>query len=264
MQPLGLSLWLRSLAFALGLSASTVAFALVLLGMAPCRPLRRYAVARSWCRLNLWWLARTCRLTHRVEGLEHIPSEPAIVLCKHQSAWETLALNLLFHPQVWVLKRELLRLPFFGWGIGLLKPIAIDRGAGRSAVEQVIDQGRDRLRAGYWVVVFPEGTRVPPGERRRYKIGGAKLAETAGVPVIPIAHDAGHYWPRNSFIKRPGIIRLRIGPPVETRGLSAAEINRITEHWIEEAVSDMRERHHAGVRFPCAGRAGSTSDRVEG
>ncbi|MDX1432014.1 MAG: lysophospholipid acyltransferase family protein, partial [Gammaproteobacteria bacterium] len=171
-----LALRLRSLAFAAGQTILTVVFALLAIAAAPLPYRARYALITRWTALNLWWLRVTCRLDHRVEGLEHIPAEPAIVLCKHQSAWETLALQRYFSPQVWVLKRELLRIPFFGWGLALLRPIAIDRGARRAAVEQILAQGEARLADGCWVVIFPEGTRVAPGERGRYRQGGARLA----------------------------------------------------------------------------------------
>ena len=153
---------------------------------------------------------------------------------------ETLALQRYFTPQVWVIKRELLWIPFFGWGLATLRPIAIDRRAGREALGQILSQGRARLDDGCWVVIFPEGTRMAPGEWRRYRQGGALLAADTGYPVLPVAHDAGDYWPRNGFIKRPGTIQLAIGPLVETAGQSAAEINERAEAWIHGAVDDMR------------------------
>jgi 1-acyl-sn-glycerol-3-phosphate acyltransferase len=220
-----------------GLFGSAVVFAPLALLTFPL-PLRaRYGFIRQWSRLNLWWLARTCRLDFVVEGAEHIPPTAAVVMCKHQSAWETLALQGLFRPQVWVLKRELLRIPFFGWGLSMLQPIAIDRGAGRRAMEQVVREGTDRLRRGAWVVIFPEGTRVAPGERGRYHIGGAILAERAGTPVVPVAHNAGEYWPRRSFRKRPGTIRLVIGPPIPSANRRATEVLHDAETWIEDTVA---------------------------
>lgn len=231
---------MRSLAFAAGQAVLTVVFALLGLASAPLPYRARYALITRWTALNLRWLRVTCHLDHRVEGLEHIPKEPAIVFCKHQSAWETLALQLYFSPQVWVLKRELLWIPFFGWGLALLRPIAIDRRAGRGAVDQVLDEGEARLADGCWVVIFPEGTRVAPGERRRYRFGGARLAEHTGRPVVPVAHDSGDYWPRNSFIKRPGTIHMVIGPPIESAGRDAATINALAEDWIESTVARIR------------------------
>lgn len=202
----------------------------------------RYTIVSTWAPLNLWWLRITCGLNHIVEGLENLPAEPAVVLCKHQSAWETLALNLLFRPQVWVLKRELLRIPVFGWGLSALQPIAINRKAGRSAIKQVVEQGTDRLNKGCWVVVFPEGTRVAPGQQKRYRLGGAILAHETGRCVVPVAHNAGDYWPRRSYCKKPGTIRLVIGPLIDTEGKKAADINREAQGWIEQQVATLREQ----------------------
>lgn len=248
--PSSLVLWLRSLIFALGLAMSTVVYSLIAIVILPLPPARRFSIIASWTKLNLWWLGKTCKLHHEVEGLDNIPGTPAIVFCKHESAWETLCLNLIFRPQVWVLKRELLWIPFFGWGLATLKPIAINRRAGRTAIEQVIQQGEQRLRAGYWVVIFPEGTRVAPGIRARYKLGGAKLAEHTGCPVIPVAHNAGDFWPRNSFSKRPGTIRLVIGPALHTRGLNAKQINELAAAWIERTLSDIRREAKRPVPSP--------------
>lgn len=144
--------------------------------------------------------------------------------------------------QTWVLKRELMWIPLFGWALTLMKPIAINRGAGRKAVEQVVEQGRERLHEGIWVVIFPEGTRTAPGQRRRYGLGGAVLAEASGYPVVPVAHNAGHFWPRRKAIKQPGTVRVVIGPAIDPRGLTAAEINRRAEAWIESTVARLEGR----------------------
>jgi 1-acyl-sn-glycerol-3-phosphate acyltransferase len=236
-----LALWLRATAFYAGLGACTAVCALAALSMAALPYRFRYAAVAAWATFNLWWLKTTCNLAYRVEGAEHIPGTPSVVLCKHQSAWETLALNMLFRPQVWVLKEELLKIPVFGWGLATLRPIAIDRKAGLSAIEQVLRQGTVRLRAGCWVVVFPEGTRVAPGDRQRYKGGGARLAAHTGLPVVPVAHNAGDYWPRRSFVKLPGVIRLVVGPTIATEARTALEINREAEAWIESTVARLRE-----------------------
>jgi len=244
--PATAGLAVRSALLLAGQVVSTVIFApLLILGMA--LPYRwRFALTTCWVHFNQWWLAFTCGLRHEVEGLENVPEQAGVVLCKHQSAWETITLHLYFAPQVWVVKRELLRLPFFGWGLAALRAIAIDRSAGKNAMVQIVEQGRARLEDGIWVVVFPEGTRVAPGRRRRYKLGGAVLAEQTGRPVVPVAHNSGDFWPRRSFIKRPGIIRLVIGAPIETAGRSAAEINRLAEHWIEETVARLRAPYAGG------------------
>ncbi len=163
----------------------------------------------------MFLLKHLCGLDYRVEGREHLPGGAAIILSKHQSAWETIAFQEIFPPQTWVLKRELMWIPLFGWALALLRPIAIDRSAGRKAIEQVIEQGRERLQSGIWVVVFPEGTRVAPGTRKRYGMGGAVLAAETGYPVVPVAHNAGSFWPRRGFLKRPGTVRVVIGPVID-------------------------------------------------
>lgn len=201
----------------------------------------RYAVISRWTRFAVWWLRITCGLDFEVEGVENIPTDgAAVILAKHQSAWETLAFQLIFPPQVWVLKRELLNIPFFGWGLRMLEPIAIDRAAGRKAAIQLIQQGSDRLRRGIWVVVFPEGTRVAPGEHRRYKSGGAVLAVNAAVPVVPVAHNAGLFWPLDG-VKRPGTIRVVIGPLIQTVGRNPDEVNADAEAWIEGCMPRLLE-----------------------
>jgi 1-acyl-sn-glycerol-3-phosphate acyltransferase len=229
-------LWLRSLVFMLLLVPSTLIFGLLGTLTFPLPFHARYRFFGGWTRLNLWWLEKTCRLRYRVEGAENIPVRNGVILCKHQSAWETLALQTIFPPQVWVLKRELLWIPFFGWGLGLLEPIAIDRKAGRRALRQILAQGEARLRDGRWVVVFPEGTRVNPGEKGDYAVGGAMLAERTGYPVVPVAHNAGEFWPKRGFVKYPGSISVVIGPAIESRGRKAAEINALAEEWIEAAM----------------------------
>lgn len=239
--PAGPTVVIGSTLFALGMLLLTLVFAPLSLLLLPLPFDRRYRVISQWARINLWWLEKTCGLRATVEGREHIPETPTLVMSKHQSAWETLALQTLFSPQVWVVKRELLRIPLFGWGLATLRPIAIDRRSGRQAVQQVVDQGLQRLEAAQWVVMFPEGTRVAPGERGRYRIGGGVLAEASGRPVLPVAHNAGEYWPRHGFLKRPGTIRMVIGPPIPSQGSSAAEIMARVEAWIEDTVAAISE-----------------------
>ena len=197
----------------------------------------RYKVISQWAILNLWLLEKICGICYEVEGRENIPDEPCVILCKHQSSWETLALQAVLPPQVWVLKRELLWIPFFGWGLASLKPIAIDRKAGRKALNQVIAQGHDRLSSGYWVVVFPEGTRIPTGEMGRFGVGGARLAVETGFPVLPVAHNAGKAWPRHGFIKYPSVIKLVIGDKIATKGKTTTEINQQVFNWMEDVMT---------------------------
>lgn len=222
---------------------STLVFGVLSLLTFPLPFSARYGFISQWSRLNLWWLRKTCRLSYRVRGAENIPAQPAVVLCKHQSAWETLALQWVFPPQVWVLKRELLRVPFFGWGLSLLDPIAIDRKAGRKALQQLVKQGEQRLASGRWVVVFPEGTRIAPGEKGEYAPGGAMLAARSGRPVVPVAHNAGEFWPRRGFIKYPGTIDLVVGPPIDTVGRKASEVNALAERWIEDTMGAITGMH---------------------
>ena len=188
----------------------------------------------------MWLLERVCGLRYEVVGLKNIPEQNCIIASKHQSAWETIAFRRLLPPrQSWVLKKELLRIPIFGWALAAANPIAIDRSAGKAAAKQIIKRGTELLHRGCYVVIFPEGTRVAPGERKRYGIGAALLAEHSGYPVLPIAHNAGVFWRRRGILKRPGVIQVVIGVPIETRGLKAAEINRRIEDWIESQVAEL-------------------------
>ena len=231
--------YVRSLLFVLGQGLSTLIFAPFCLLVFPLPFLWRYRFFTQWNRFNVWWLEMTCGIHYEVVGRENIPATNAIVLCKHQSAWETLVLPLCLPPLAFVIKRELLWIPFFGWGLALMEPIAIDRGVRRKAIYQLLAQGRQRLEAGRWVVVFPEGTRVSAGSKGTYSLGGALLAQRTGYPVVPVAHNAGEYWPRRRFLKRPGTIQLTFGPVIESTGKSAAEINALAESWIEKTVGEM-------------------------
>lgn len=195
---------------------------------------KRYPVLAMWSTFNLWWLEVTCGVSYQVLGRENIPTDTAaIIMSNHQSTWETMALAEVFPPLTWVLKKQLFNVPVFGWGLRLIKPIGIDRTAGRGAVEQIKLQGKDRLDEGIWIVIFPEGTRVNPGVKARYKIGGAILAEYAGYPVVPVAHNAGLSWPRKRWLKKPGMITMSIGQPVMTQGRQAEAILADVEQWIE-------------------------------
>ena len=234
-----ITIWLRSLAFWIVFPVSIVLFAILLMLTAPFSLQLRWSLLQYWVHFILWWLKVTCRLTHEVQGLEHITREPGIVFAKHQSTWETIALQDIFPLQVWVAKRELMWVPFFGWGLALMKCIHIRRGAGKAAVKQLVTQGRARLEDGIWVVIFPEGTRIPAGQKSRYRIGGAVLSRETGYPIVPVAHNAGEYWPRRSFIKRPGVIQVRIGAPISPAGKSAQEILEQASTWIEARMDEI-------------------------
>lgn len=237
--PTYLVLWLRSLAFWVVFPVSIVLFAMLLLFTFPFPLAHRWSLLQRWVGFILWWLKVTCQLTCEVHGREHIGAEAGIVFAKHQSTWETIALQQIFPLQVWVAKRELMWIPFFGWGLALMKCIHIKRGSGRAAVNQLVTQGRARLKEGLWIIIFPEGTRIPVGKVGRYRIGGAVLAEQTGYPVYPVAHNAGEYWPRRSFIKQPGVIQVRIGAPILPAGKSAQEILEEASGWIEQQMAEI-------------------------
>ena len=226
-------LQLRATLFYLGLSLATI----VVVALAPLTfPFAQRLRARYfsyWARFVLWWLRLTCNLSYRVEGIERFPEGNGIILSKHQSAWETIAMQTIFPPQTWVLKRELLWIPVFGWGLAMTRPVAIDRSAGKKALRQVIEQGIDRLKRGLWLVIFPEGTRTAPGQHGRYAIGGAMLAEKSGATVVPVCHNAGEFWPKQGFLKHPGVITLVVGEPFAAAGMKASEVNQRVEEWIE-------------------------------
>ena len=239
---------LRSTLFALFQLLITPPYAVVALLTFPCAPLTRYRVISAWARIMIAVAEGLCGIRYRVIGAEHLPPAPYIVLSKHQSAWETLAFQVIFPPQVWVIKRELLWIPFFGWGLAMLAPIAIDRGAGPRALRQMLDQGRDRLARGFCIVIFPEGTRVAPGARHAYQPGGAWLAAKTETPVVPVAHNSGEMWRRNAFLKYPGTITVSIGAPIATRGLTPEEINRKAEDWIESEMPRLTSVEVSGER----------------
>lgn len=231
---------LRSLIFNLGMWLTIPPFALLAILLIPLPPVTRSRLVGGWAHLMMAWLALTCGLRFRVIGRENIPAQPCVVLAKHQSAWETIAFQTIFPPQIWVLKRELLWIPFFGWALAALSAIAIDRAAGREALKQLVSQGKDRLTRGLWVVIFPEGTRTAPGERGKYHIGGAWLATHTGATVVPVAHNAGEFWSRNSLLKRSGLITVSIGQPIETAGMKTDELNQRVEDWIEAEMPRLR------------------------
>jgi len=200
----------------------------------------RYATASWYARQVLRFLKLTCGLTYEVEGLEHLPPGAHVTMWKHSSSWETMAMMVLLPPTVWVLKRELMWLPFVGWGLAALKPIAIDRSASRSSINQVIDQGKARLDEGLWVLIFPEGTRTAPGETRRYGLSGAMLAVATGSKIVPVAHNAGDYWPRRGLLKKPGVIRLVVGPCIDPVPDDARATNDKVQAWIDAKVAELR------------------------
>lgn len=221
------------------MAITAIIFSLIGVALKPFSYYTRYKYVSMWAKFNIALLGKLMNLRYVVEGKENIIDGTAIILSKHQSTWETMAFQCIFPPQMWVLKKELLYIPFFGWGLGSLDPIAINRSKRKQAMEQIIEQGQQRLDDGRWVVIFPEGTRIPAGRRGRYKIGGARLSEATGYPIIPVAHNAGEYWPKGGFLKKPGIISVRIGKPIYPNDKTAAQINAEVEHWIEAQMEEI-------------------------
>lgn len=230
-------IWLRSLAYTILLFVTILVYSVAVIVSGAFGPRRSFAVTRSWANVNLWLLETVCGLRFSVEGTENIPDHNVIVFIKHQSVFETIWPFTRFPVTSFVLKRELMWIPLLGWALHVIKPIAINRSAGGSAVRQVVRQGRERLAAGRWVIVYPEGTRVPPGKTRRYGVSGALLASETGYAILPIAHNAGDFWPRRGLRKRPGKITIVIGPPIEPADKSPAEINQEAQSWIEGTMA---------------------------
>ncbi len=210
-----------------------VAFSLFLVAVVLPR-VARYHVIQQWSRLVVWGARVIAGMRYRVEGLEHIdPHTPHVLMCKHSSTWETVFLQLVIPPMAFIAKRELVWIPFFGWGFALFSPILIDRAKASEAMQQIIEQGRERRDQGFWITIFPEGTRVAPGTSRRYKPGGARLARELGMPILPVAHNAGYLWPKHGWKTYPGCITLSIGCPIAVAGRSTEELTREVEQWIE-------------------------------
>lgn len=225
-------LFLRSSLFFIGQLITAPIFTLIALLAWPVNPILRNQLISGWARSMIWWLRVTCNVRHEISGMENIPDTPCIILAKHQSTWETFAFQAIFPTQVYVLKRELLWIPIFGWGLAMTSPIAINRASGREALKQLVSKGQARLAQGLWVVIFPEGTRMRPHQQGKYHIGGAWLACQTKTPVLPVAHNAGQCWPKG-FIKQAGVIKLHIGPAIATADLKADALNLKVEQWIE-------------------------------
>jgi 1-acyl-sn-glycerol-3-phosphate acyltransferase len=246
-------LFIRSLLFNIVGWVSIFLFAcvLILTFWAPHR--FHWWLCVTWCRFASWSVDRICGLRVEIEGRENIPDEPCLIMLKHTSTFETFWHVTLFPQTVWVVKRELLWIPFIGWAIYLaLDPIAINRNSGRSAIKQVIEQGKEKLARGIWVSVFPEGTRMPPGETRKYGSSGAALAREAGVKILPVAHNAGDLWQRRSFTKRPGTITVRIGPLIDPAGLPPKETNVLVQTWIETQMHEISPAYKDKYAQPSA------------
>lgn len=226
--------WLRSLLYTIYLIVTVIPYAFACMIWSPLPSAWRYRLTMGWPRLAVWGARVICGIRWQVKGWENLPEGPAVLLAKHQSAWETLFLPSHMPRQIcFVYKRELHRVPFFGWGLALLSMIPIDRSKGRDAFDQVVRVGKQRLDEGRWPLLFPEGTRVAPGKMGRFKSGGAMLAARTGAPVIPIALNSGECWRRNAFVKRPGLITVSIGPAIASQGITADELNAKVHDWID-------------------------------
>lgn len=233
---------IRSILFNLGMLIITPIFSVLAILLFPLPAVLHSRIISSWAYLAMFWLKVTCGLSFRVIGKENIPQHACIVLAKHQSAWETIAFQVIFPPQIWVMKRSLLLIPFLGWAFAALKAIAIDRAAGREALKQMVEQGKDRLTRGLWVVIFPEGTRIEPGKKGKYHIGGAWLATHTQATVVPVAHNAGEFWRKNAFTKTPGVITVSIGKAINSTGMKPDALNQMVEDWIEDEMPRLRSR----------------------
>lgn len=230
---------LRSGIFFIGIVLSTL-IAYPFMVLASKKPFEiRHSIVGYWVRFNLFTLEKVCKLNYEVQGAENIPKQPCLIMSKHQAAWETIALLHIFPPLVYILKQELLKIPVWGWGLKAMDPIAIDRSAKSAAMKQVLRDGQARLEAGLCVAIFPEGTRVPPGQKGQYNASGGILAHRTGAPVIPVAHNAGLFWKRGGFMKYPGTIQVRIGQAIDSSQLSANEINQKVEEWIETQMAEI-------------------------
>ncbi len=225
-------IYFRSIVFYLGMGLSTIPFLFISMIALPFPPQIRSRMIAGWAVFVTWWLKLTCGLTHQVINPENIPDHPVVFACNHSSTWETITTQTFLPPLAWVLKKELLKIPFFGWGLWASRPIAIDRTDRKNALDQVIEQGIEKINEGRYVLIFPEGTRTPYGSVGNYKKGASKLALAANVNVVPIAHDAGKYWSNNSWLIKSGKIQCIIGPEITTAGKKNKHITEEVKSWI--------------------------------
>jgi len=232
------SLFLRSLFLLVVMVIATVVWVWPCLLAAPLPYSQRYWVTSRWNKFVIWLAKVVCGIDYRIKGWENLPDTPAVLLCKHQSAWETIfMIAAMPRPLVYVFKREILWIPFFGWGMALLRMIPINRSQGKNAFQQVVRRGRERLADGQWIIMFPEGTRIPVGKKGKYKSGGSRLAIETNTAVVPIALNSGECWPKNSFLKVPGVVTVSVGKPISPENHTPETLMQEVENWIE---SEMR------------------------
>lgn len=230
-----LVLFLRSALFYVGYVIATILMSFFFILLFPIMPPRgRYRFAAAWCKSILGWLRLTCGVKYKIEGTNNLLGEPTVYLSNHQSSWETLLFFTLIFPISPILKMELFKIPFWGWALRLMKPIAIDRSKPREAARSLLLQGEQRLKQGNSIIIFPEGTRSEPGTIRKFSRGGASLAVAANVPIVPIVHNAGYAWPPRQFIKYPGTITVEFGAPIRVDGKSVNELTETVEQWTRD------------------------------
>ena len=233
----------RSLIFLLSQTLSAIVMSMVALPSLLLPSIPRAKVIGLWARYNIWALKWICGIRYRVQGKEHLPDEPSVIIANHQSAWETLCFQLIFPPQSYILKKQLLWIPFFGWGLAANRPVSINRSKKRKALDLLINKGNERIKEGRWLVVYPEGTRMMPGELAPFQVGGAMMATKSGAPIVPVAHNAGICWPKNQLRKYPGVIDVIIGEPIETKGRKPRDVNRESEEAVKELIDQLPDIH---------------------
>ncbi len=238
---------IRSTIFNIGFIGFTIIYSALIAAITPFLSTfpQKYKFSSVWFHGMMWWSKWGGNMDCIIEGKENIPDTPMVLLSNHQSSWETFSLQAIFPMQRTVVKKELLKVPIFGWALACLSPIAIDRSKGSEAMEKLINEGREALNTGYWVAIFPQGTRVPPGETGKFNMGGVALAHETGYPILPVAHNAGDFWPRRGFMKKPGTIRLVIGKPIYPEGLNARQMHRQSKNWINETSLRLHEEQKA-------------------
>ena len=239
------NLFIRSLLFAIYSLSSIFLYSFVCVCSLPLPLHYRHGLIRIYLRLYIYVLKVLCRIDYKVTGLEHLPKHGVgIIMSKHQSTWETFFLPLIFHDPAVIVKRELTWIPFFGWGLLVSDPIIINRSDRSNAMQQIIEKGKKCLQAGRYVLIFPEGTRVPARTTGKYRLGGARLAAATAYPIIPVAHNAGEFWPKRKFIKTPGTVQMVIGPLIESKGRTPEEILQLTQNWIEGTMRSIEGSVH--------------------
>lgn len=252
---------LRSLIFAIGYNLSSALIGFIAVIIWPIFPYSwRWRIVTCWNRFVMLWIRVCCGVRFEIIGNKHADKFPCVVMAKHQSTWETMFLQYYFGPVSTILKKELFRIPFFGWGLASLRPIAIDRSNPIQALKEIKKQGIERLQQGNNFLIFPEGTRTPVGQVGNYARSGADIAITAGVPIIAVAHNAGECWPHKHFIKYPGTIRVVISEPFATEGKDRKQLTEEVKNWIEGEIAKMRPARNDGVRI--IGHTEKTDDAI--